>query len=545
MISSVAWVPRGAARRLPQRQEMSMEEFEAIKAAAEEEAGDDVGMGDDADAAGGEEEGGSSSSGAAPKAKASAASKSNAGAAPERGQMMGDDEDDEEDNAEEAEDLEARPHDAFVVVANTEDEYSSLEVHVYNEADGTLYVHHDVTLPSFPLCLAWSDYAGDAAGSLYAATGAWDGEPSKYVGSYCAVGSFEPDIEIWNLDIIDPLEPTLVLRGNKAGKAAAAASGPGKKAGGKKKKGGKKGGKKGARSDDDDEDDEDDEDEEGGASASSAPASSPDGHEDAVMGVSWNRTHRNMLVSSSADTTVKVWDLNGGGRHLHTFRHHKGKVQAVAWNPAEATVLASASYDRTVAVVDARDAASGRTARYALPGDPESLQWNHLAPATFLVSTDSGHIVSFDVRTPDKPLWTLKAHEQSVTSMSLSATAAGLLATSSIDKTVKLWDLNGAGTGAGAGAAAPTLVGKKAMSIGQIFTCSFFSGNPYLLACGGSKGMLAIWDVSEDGGDAAASGSGAAPAAANAVTERFKSRVRDPATIPSLAIRQRADGQPV
>ena len=62
------------------------------------------------------------------------------------------------------------------------------------------------------------------------------------MGSYVAVGTFHPSIEIWNLDVIDPLEPTAVLggfvdnTGVSGGPAPEAASATGKK--------GKKGKKK-------------------------------------------------------------------------------------------------------------------------------------------------------------------------------------------------------------------------------------------------------------------------------------------------------------
>ena len=129
---------------------------------------------------------------------------------------------------EDVEDLIARPSDAFLLVANTEDEYSSLEVHVFNQEDDSLYVHHDITLPSFPLCLAWSDYAGNAYGSLLEAqttmfleqqgkekgTKGNSSSSSSYVGSFVAVGTFHPDIEIWNTDVLDPLEPALTLHGS-------------------------------------------------------------------------------------------------------------------------------------------------------------------------------------------------------------------------------------------------------------------------------------------------------------------------------------------
>lgn len=523
MISALAWVPRGAVARVPKRQELSKEEIEAIKAAAEEEAGHNATDSDgdemedtDAEAA---------ADGSAPKSNSKAdAEDEELGADIPAG--LGEDDDEEDADPDETDDLHAKYSDAFVIVANTEDEYSSLEVHCYNESDGSLYVHHDVTLPSYPLALAWSDYAGDAAGQLYIQTGDWKGNASNYVGNYCAVGTFDPDIEIWNMDVLDPLEPTLVLKGvPKPAKSSKKAS----KASGSK------------------------------ASASSAAgaAGNADGHSDAVMGLAWNRTHRHMLCSSSADSTFKVWDIDGGGKVLHTYRHHKSKVASVQWNPVETSVLAAASYDRTVSVTDARESSSARIARYALTADPEALLWNHHMPASFLVATEDGLVTCYDVRSPDKPLWALKAHDQAVTSIALSPTADGLMATSSLDKSVKLWDcskLSSTSAGASASAAsAQALISKKAMSIGQVFTCSFFPNNPFLLACGGSKGMLAIWDASEDAGElntksASLSESATAASAAagvNPIVGHFAGRMKEPSAVPGLAIRQRADGQPL
>ena len=450
--------------------------------------------------------------------------------------LLGSNDDDEEldeEDMEDAEDLEARPTDAFVVVANTEDEYSSLEVHCYSREDVSLYTHHDVTLPSFPLCLAWMDYAGDAAGALLSQTERWSGENSAYVGSYVAVGSFEPDIEIWNLDVIDPLEPTLVLKGVSSSSSSSSSS---IAAGASSLKQSRKKQSKGKSGDGE------------SAQKSNAAASLNDnvssvsngggavGHTGAVMGLSWNRIHRHMLASSSADTTVKIWDLDGGGRLLHSYTHHKGKVQQVAWNPVEATVIATASFDRTASVTDAREADKKRIAFYGLTSEPECLVWNHLLPSTFIISTDDGKVTSFDVRMPDKPLWRIQAHTQAATYVALSSTAEGLMATTSIDKSVRLWDISEFGSGDNAEHVTP--LSSKTMSAGQLFTCSFYPNAPYLLAAGGSKGMLAIWDISEDGGDASTVDE-------NVVVERFRAKIRNPATVPSLSIRPREDGQPL
>jgi periodic tryptophan protein 1 len=108
---------------------------------------------------------------------------------------------DEEDDEEDAEDNEIKPTDSLLVVALTEDEYSHLEVQLIAD-DGTIFVHHDISLPEFPLCLAWTDCPPFQA----------DGGQIA-VGNYIAVGTFNPAIEIWNLDVLDPLEPSAVLGG--------------------------------------------------------------------------------------------------------------------------------------------------------------------------------------------------------------------------------------------------------------------------------------------------------------------------------------------
>lgn len=74
---------------------------------------------------------------------------------------------------------------------------------VYEEADESggpcnLYVHHDVLLPAFPLSLAWLDCSP---------TGRQ--EP----GNLAAVGTMSPGIELWDLDVMDAVEPVATLGG--------------------------------------------------------------------------------------------------------------------------------------------------------------------------------------------------------------------------------------------------------------------------------------------------------------------------------------------
>lgn len=90
-------------------------------------------------------------------------------------------------------------------------------------------------------------------------------------GNFIAVGSMqEPTIEIWDLDIMDEVQPSTILGGNE-----------------KKKRKPKKDGR----------------------------------HPDAVLGLAWNKEYRNVLASASANGLVKIWDVSTGTCSI-TMDHH-------------------------------------------------------------------------------------------------------------------------------------------------------------------------------------------------------------------------------
>ena len=64
--------------------------------------------------------------------------------------------------------------------------------------DANAYVHHDIMLPAFPLCLAWLDCNPSGAA-----------EPANLA----AVGLMTPGIELWDLNDVSAVEPVAVLGG--------------------------------------------------------------------------------------------------------------------------------------------------------------------------------------------------------------------------------------------------------------------------------------------------------------------------------------------
>lgn len=266
-----------------------------------------------------------------------------------------------------------------------------------------------------------------------------------------AIGTFHPEIEIWNTDVLDALEPEAVLGGLVAGKRRTL---------------------------------------------------KPGSHRQAVMGLSWNREYRNVLASSSADSTVKLWDVTSQHCML-TLNYHKDKVPVVHFHPVEANILLTASYDRVCAVTDGRSPSNGTW--IGIPAKPESAAWDLAAPYCFFVSTERGEAFRFDVRQTAAPLFQQQLHEGPCTALALNPAAPSLCASAGEDGLVRLWSVESAGL---------RPVAERNVGLGSVFACSFYESAPYLLAACGASQDLCLWDVREvdalkgvfEAGEAAAAG---------------------------------------
>ncbi|EGF77331.1 hypothetical protein BATDEDRAFT_14153, partial [Batrachochytrium dendrobatidis JAM81] len=362
------------------------------------------------------------------------------------------------DEDDELDEMRISPTDNLILAAKTEDDISHIEVYVYEESEDNLFVHHDILLPSFPLCLEWLDFP----------SGRNLGQSTP--GNYIAVGTFEPQVEIWNLDTIDSLFPDVILGALPSSQTSAAD---------KKKKGGP---------------------------LRTAKRSNAETHVDAVMAISWNTVQRNLIATGSADATVKLWDLNRPETATANYTPHRNKVQAVRWNKFEPAVLLTGGYDKRVCAFDSR--APDTVAMWKLSADVECLLWDPMHSERFFVSTEDGLVKAFDVRlgttithtagnkstkNVNEPvsdsLFTLHAHDSAVSAMDLSPFADGLLVTGSGDKNVKVWSIK---------ENQPICILSRDIEVGKVFSANFSPDAPYTISLAGSKGKVIVWNLEDN-----------------------------------------------
>ena len=277
---------------------------------------------------------------------------------------------DEQDEQSDLEDLCVESTDRVIMCGRTEDDVSYLDMYVYDDVEETaLYCHHDIMLPSFPLCIQPINHEINKESS------------GK---NYVAVGSFEPDIEIWNMDVLECACPTAILKG----------------------------------------------------------------HKDAVMALHWNTRAPNVLASASADKSVIIWNLDliksgemEEGCLVKRVKLHKDKIQSVQWNMHQPHLLATASYDRTIKLLDAKTFEETVLLK-GLNSDPECLRWNPHVQGELYCSDESGHITILNAQEPGKTIRTIEAHKKACTAIDFHPVVPGILLTASADRSIKVWDLH-------------------------------------------------------------------------------------------------------
>ncbi|GAM89421.1 hypothetical protein ANO11243_074590 [Dothideomycetidae sp. 11243] len=124
-------------------------------------------------------------------------------------------------------------------------------------------------------------------------------------------------------------------------------------------------------------------------------------HTKAITQMRFFPSSGHLLLSASADTKIKIWDVYHQRELLRTYSGHTKSVSDISYNH-NGTQFLSASYDRSMKLWDTETGTC--ISRYSTGATPHCIRFNP-SPSNsteFLAGMSDKKIVQFDCRAPDK-----------------------------------------------------------------------------------------------------------------------------------------------
>ncbi|KAI9826741.1 MAG: hypothetical protein M1819_007286 [Sarea resinae] len=165
-------------------------------------------------------------------------------------------------------------------------------------------------------------------------------------------------------------------------------------------------------------------------------------HSKAITALRFFPNSGHLLLSSSADSKIKLWDVYHDRELLRTFSGHTKSVTDVTFNP-DGTRFLSASYDRQMKLWDTE---YGKCiSRYSTGKIPHVIRFNPSPEhsSEFLAGMSDKKIVQFDTRVPDakEPTQEYDHHLGPVNTITFVDQNRRFITTSD-DKSLRAWEYN-------------------------------------------------------------------------------------------------------
>ncbi|KAK9479208.1 WD40-repeat-containing domain protein [Lipomyces japonicus] len=183
--------------------------------------------------------------------------------------------------------------------------------------------------------------------------------------------------------------------------------------------------------------------------------------QDGLFDCAWSESHENQVVVATGDGSIKLFDILLNDYPVQNWREHGREVFSVNWNLVGKTTFCTSSWDGLIKIWAPNRSKSIATLRPPQGVTPSCTYSASFSPysATVMASCSSDSIMRFwDPRAGEYPTNSVMAHNGAeILSLDWNRYRPDVIATSSVDKTIKVWDMRflGAATAGGVAHASP------------------------------------------------------------------------------------------
>ncbi|KAH0573368.1 WD40 repeat protein [Spironucleus salmonicida] len=157
-----------------------------------------------------------------------------------------------------------------------------------------------------------------------------------------------------------------------------------------------------------------------------------------VTAFDWSTIQPHLVIQSSYDTAISLWDINREELEF-TFQAHEKSINDVSFSPADPSIFASCASDGTVRVFDRRKIEISQQITQ-LDNQALRVQFNKFDPHQLaIISNNNNQIHIYDLRNVQHVL-NLEKHEKEVNGIAWNPTCANQLLSVGEDGNALIWE---------------------------------------------------------------------------------------------------------
>eukprot|EP00118_Oscarella_pearsei_P025908 m.309017 g.309017 ORF g.309017 m.309017 type:complete len:425 (+) comp45284_c0_seq1:71-1345(+) len=233
------------------------------------------------------------------------------------------------------------------------------------------------------------------------------------------------------------------------------------------------------------------------------------GHTKEGYGLSWNFEEQGLLLSSSDDNTICLWDIKAGSQEQKSleakniYTGHSAVVEDVAWHSLHDSLFGSVGDDHKMMIWDIRSSNTSKATHSidAHTAEVNCLSFNPFSEYILATGSADKTVALWDLRNLKVKLHSFESHKDEIYQVQWSPHNETILASSGTDRRLHVWDLSKIGeeqSNEDAEDGPPELLFIHGGHTAKISDFSWNPHEPWVICSVSEDNILQVWQMAEN-----------------------------------------------